>query len=103
MDPLSPLAHYDLGAAKLAAGDDNGLQDLRAADRLACSAFLQYQVVLWKLSAELAVPVVDITLHFQAHDGESMFLDPAHPNVKGHRLIAEALWPVIELQAPRGH
>jgi lysophospholipase L1-like esterase len=42
------------------------------------------------------VPIVYITLFFEAHDGESLFVDPAHPNQEGHRVIADALWPAVE-------
>ena len=96
LDSSSPLARYDLGVAKLAAGDTSGLTDLETADRLACNVFLQYQVALWRIATELRVPIVDITLVFEAHDGESLFVDPAHPNQQGHRLIADALWPAVE-------
>ena len=91
LDSSSPFARYDLGVAKLAAGDTSGLTDLETADRLACNVFLQYQVALWRIATELRVPIVDITLVFEAHDGESLFVDPAHPNQQGHRLIADAL------------
>jgi hypothetical protein len=95
MAPRSPLAHYNLGVAKLALDDTTGLRNLETADHLACNVFLQYQVALWKIATELHVPVVDITLFFQAHSGDSLFLDPAHPNQEGHRIIADALWPAI--------
>jgi len=98
--PDVPLARYDLGVAKLANGNREGLQDLAEADRLACNVFLEHQVILWRLAQELGVPVVDITLYFQAHDGEPLFLDPAHPNRNGHQIIAEALWPVIQSLVP---
>jgi hypothetical protein len=94
LQPDAPLAHYDLGVARLADGQD-GLPELATADRLACSIFLQHQIVLWRLARELDVPVVDLTLFFQAHDGEELFLDPAHPNAAGSRIIAEALWPAL--------
>jgi lysophospholipase L1-like esterase len=97
LQPDSPLIRYDRGVALIASGQrSEGLQELREADRLACNVFLQYQVLIWKIATELDVPVVDITLAFQAHDGESLFLDPAHPNPAGHRIIAEMLLPAIE-------
>lgn len=95
LQPDTPLAHYDLGVALLADGQARGLAELDEADRLACSVFLQYQVALWHLAHELNVPVVDLTLHFQAHDGEELFMDPAHPNAAGHRIIADALWTAL--------
>ena len=101
LDPDSPLAHYDLGVSRLAMGDAAGLRDLSEADRLACNVFLLYQVLIWKLAVDLDVAVVDLTLQFQAHDGEMLFLDPAHPNAAGHRLIAEALWPFVNGLDPR--
>ena len=61
-----------------------------------CNVFLQHQIALWRLAHELNVPVVDLALHFQAHDGEALFMDPAHPNTAGHRLIADALWSALE-------
>jgi lysophospholipase L1-like esterase len=93
--PDAPLARYDLGVSKLGAGEPAGLGDLEAADRMACNVFLHYQVVAWRVAQELQVPVVDITLHFQSHDGETLFVDPAHPNPAGHRIIAAALWAEI--------
>jgi len=102
--PDSPLALYDLGVARLSAGDSGGLESLRAADHLACNVFLHYQVVLWEIATAAQVPVADITLWFQAHDGESLFLDPAHPTPAGHAIIAEALWPLVSAaQVPSAH
>ena len=99
--PESPLARYDLGVAQLAAGDKAaGLDELAEADRLACNVFLHYQALVWQVATELAVPVVDLTMHFQAHDGASLFLDAAHPNPVGQRLIAEALWPAVTKLLP---
>jgi hypothetical protein len=95
--PEAPLVAYDLGVSLLASGQSEaGLAALAVADRLACNTFLHYQVVAWRLGVELGVPVVDATLPFQAHDGEPLYVDTAHPNAAGHRLIAEALWPVID-------
>ncbi|MDX2168150.1 MAG: SGNH/GDSL hydrolase family protein [Deltaproteobacteria bacterium] len=95
--PDSPLAFYDLGVAQIAAGDaESGLRALHNADRLACSIFLHYQVVAWSVGLEEGVPVVDLTPWFQAHDGEPLFLDPAHPNIEGSQIIAQALWPAIQ-------
>jgi len=90
--PDSPLAHYDLGVNEVASGDAGaGLRALGEADRLACSAFLHYAFLVWKVAVDLAVPVVDITLSFQGHEGEPLFLDPAHPNRAGHEIVARAL------------
>jgi lysophospholipase L1-like esterase len=91
-----PLAHYDLGAALLANGRAEGLAEFDTADRLACSVFLSHQIALWRLAHELHVPVVDLALHFQAHDGAALFMDPAHPNAAGDQIIADALWPVLQ-------
>lgn len=89
--PRSPLAHYDLGVTRVAAGEQEaGIAELDKANSLACNVFLQYQVSTWKIAADLDVPVVDLTLYFQSH--EELFLDPAHPNAAGHRIIAEAMW-----------
>lgn len=94
--PDSPLARYDLGVSLLAAGDAaSGLSALAEADRLACNVFLHYQVIAWRLAQELGVPVIDATLTFQAHDGEPLYVDAAHPNSAGNRLIAEALLPAL--------
>jgi lysophospholipase L1-like esterase len=95
LEPDAPLAHYDLGAAQLANGQAEGLAELDQADRLACNVFLRHQIELWRIAHELNVPAVDLTLHFQAHDGEELFMDPAHPNAAGNRIIADALWPVL--------
>ena len=100
--PDSPLAFYDLGVARLSAGDAGGLESLHAADELACNVFLHYQVILWEIAAAERVPVADITLWFQAHDGEPLFLDPAHPTPAGHAIIAEALRPLVAAPAPAG-
>ncbi|HSP97147.1 MAG TPA: GDSL-type esterase/lipase family protein [Candidatus Dormibacteraeota bacterium] len=102
--PDSPLALYDLGVARLSAGDAGGLESMQAADQLACNVFLHYQVILWEIAAAEHVPVADITLWFQAHDGEPLFLDPAHPTPAGHAIIAEALWPLVSAaQVPAAH
>jgi hypothetical protein len=100
--PDSPLAHYDLGLAQIAAGDAAaGLRALEQADRLACSIFLHYQVLTWQVALAEHVPAVDLTPWFQTHDGESLFLDPAHPNAIGAQLVADALWPAIQAAAGR--
>ena len=96
LQPDSPLALYDLGVVELESGNPSGMQRLVEADRLACSVFLKYQVAMWRVATQLNVPVVDAVLLFQAHEGEALYLDPAHPSPLGHRLIAEALWPVLE-------
>jgi lysophospholipase L1-like esterase len=99
--PDSPLALYDLAVVDLAEGESAaGLARLERADRLACSAFLHYQVVLRRLAAELDVPVVDLLLLFQAHDGEQLLLDSAHPTPRGHELIARALWTFLAGPTP---
>jgi lysophospholipase L1-like esterase len=100
--PDSPLAHYDLGLAQIAAGQaELGLGSLQNAERLACSIFLTYQVMVWQVGLESQVPVLDLTPWFQAHDGGSLFLDPAHPNAEGSRIIAQALWPLLQALEPR--
>jgi hypothetical protein len=92
----SPLALYARGVVDLESGHtDAGLKRLAWAGRRACNVFLQYQVILRRVAAELDVPVVDAMLLFLAHDGEPLYLDSAHPNPRGHALIAEALWPVL--------
>jgi lysophospholipase L1-like esterase len=94
--PDSPLAHYDLGVASLALGRPaDGLDELVRADSLACSIFLRYQLLTWKVARDFDVPVVDLTLFFQAASGEPLFLDQAHPNEAGQRIIADALWKEI--------
>lgn len=94
--PRSPLAHYDLGVSLLGAGQtEAGLAQLDQANHLACNVFLQYQVVTWEIAADLDVPVVDLALYFQSHAGEKLFIDPAHPNAAGHRIIAEAMWAAL--------
>jgi lysophospholipase L1-like esterase len=91
--PDVPLATYDLGVTQLRLGrSDGGLKELERASHLACSIFLEFQVVLWRVANQLDVPVVDLTFHFQAHDGEKLYLDPAHPNLAGQDIIAQALW-----------
>lgn len=71
---------------------DAGQRHLEQADRLACNVFLHYQVRVRKVAVDLDVPIVDAVLLFQAHEGESLYLDAAHPNARGHHLIGEALW-----------
>ena len=93
--PASPLARYDLGVAMLTMGDRRGLAELDRAQALACNVFLQYQVALWKVGVDLDVPLVDVTLFFQAHDQEPLFIDAAHPSREGHRIVADALWPAL--------
>jgi lysophospholipase L1-like esterase len=97
--PDVPLSAYDLGVARLKAGRrEAGLADLDRASRLACSIFLEFQVVLWRVAAELDVPVVDLTLHFQAQEDSKLFLDPAHPNLAAQEIIARALWSELREQ-----
>lgn len=97
--PQSPLAHYDLAAAAFMSGNASaGLRHLSRAERLSCNVFLHYQAVLWRLADELHVPVVDLTLPFQAYDNAPLFLDPAHPNAAAARIIATALAPALARQ-----
>jgi lysophospholipase L1-like esterase len=92
----SPLALYDRGVVRLILGDrEQGLRDLDESVRLSCNVFVQYNVVAWKVAVESDVPVADLTLRFQAREGE-LFLDPAHPTAEGHRLIAQELQPLID-------
>jgi tetratricopeptide (TPR) repeat protein len=99
--PDSPLALYDWGVSLIMAGDrDTGLDSLDRADRLSCNAFLHYNVLTWKIATELNVPVVDLTLFFQTRGNQSLFLDPVHPNVAGHHLIAVALWQTLNRLSP---
>lgn len=100
--PDSPLAHYDLGVALLRTTDPMaGLEEFHESERLACSVFLRYQVALHRIALKLGVQVIDVMINFQAHDGEELFLDPAHPNVRGSELIAEALWSGLYASTPR--
>lgn len=90
--PTSPLAHYDLGIAKIARGNqEEGLAALDKAETLACNVFLTYQVSLRRIAIEEDVAVVDIIPIFQAQKDSRLFLDFAHPNKVGNELIAEAL------------
>jgi lysophospholipase L1-like esterase len=95
--PDSPLAHYDLGLALIAARQPTlGFKSLQTAERLACSIFITYQVLVWQIGLEANVPVLDLTPWFQAYAGGSLFLDPAHPNAQGSEIIAQALWPLLQ-------
>jgi hypothetical protein len=97
--PQSPLAHYDLAAADFMNGNPSaGLDHLSRAESLSCNVFLQYQAVLWRLADELQVPVVDLTLLFEAYDNTPLFLDPAHPNAAATRIIANVLAPALARQ-----
>jgi lysophospholipase L1-like esterase len=102
LQPDSPLAHYDLGVVELASRrTEEGLRHLATADRLACNVFLQYEVAVWRVAMDLDVPVVDMVLGFQAVDAGRLFIDSAHPNGEGHRLIADALWSRLRSLATR--
>ncbi|MFT4569789.1 MAG: lysophospholipase L1-like esterase [Hyphomicrobiaceae bacterium] len=97
LDERSPLARYDLGIAKLETGDhDGGLAELAIAEKLACNVFLSYQVALRRIAIEHDVAVIDLLPVFQAQDTDDLFLDPAHPNEAGSKLIAEALWARLQ-------
>lgn len=52
-----------------------------------------YNLQLFKLSAELAVPIIDITTPFlvERNYRECFCADGIHPNEQGHRLIADAI------------
>ena len=94
----SPQVLYAFGVNELARGNtEQGLAYLERADRGACSVFLQYQVILWKLAVELSLPTVDAVLLFNGHDREDLFIDSAHPSARGHELIAQALYPVRKI------
>jgi lysophospholipase L1-like esterase len=94
--PDSPLAHYDRAVISFARGrDGDGFAHLERAEALACNVFLRYQAATWRVARELDVPVVDLTLPFQTRIGETLYLDQAHPNDAGQRLIAKALWPIV--------
>ena len=53
----------------------------------------RYNIEIFKLAIANEVPVVDITSIFLEKKNYSQYLcaDGIHPNVKGHRLIAEAI------------
>jgi hypothetical protein len=102
-EPHSPLALYDLGSTLLAQGRvEAGLGFLAEAERLSCSIFLRYQIILWRVAAEYGIPMVDLMLHFQAHDPNRLFMDPAHPSAEARDVIASALWPVVQRLGARG-
>ncbi len=95
--PDSPIALYDLASTAFAQGrPEEGLLLLERAQRASCNIFLDYQIALWRVATDLAAPVVDLMLHFQAHDADVLFLDPAHPSAQARDVIAAALWPVVE-------
>lgn len=96
VDPGSPLALYDLGSTLLTEGRvEAGLASLGEAERRSCSVFLRYQRILWRVASEYGIPVVDLMLHFQAHEASRLFLDPAHPSAEARDVIASALWPAL--------
>jgi lysophospholipase L1-like esterase len=102
-DPGSPLALYDLGSTLLAQGRiEAGFGFLAEAERLSCSIFLRYQTILWRVATEYGIPVIDLMLHFQAHDANRLFMDPAHPSAEARDVIASALWPVVQRLGARG-
>ena len=48
-------------------------------------------------AAELiGAPTVDLTAALDGVDPESIFIDGGHTNERGARLVAEAMWPLIE-------
>jgi lysophospholipase L1-like esterase len=94
--PEAPLALYSLASVDFARGRaEAGLKLLERSERASCNVFLSYQVALWRVAVDLRVPVVDLMLHFQAHDAERLFLDPAHPSAEARDVIAAALWPAL--------
>lgn len=94
--PDSPLTHYDLAVTYFALGRDaEAFSHLEHAEALACNIFLRYQAATWRVARALNVPVVDLALPFQSHIGETLYLDQAHPNETGQRIIAKALWPIV--------
>jgi hypothetical protein len=96
IDPGSPLAWYARAVVQLESGATHqGIDALAHADALACNVFLHYQVAARETAERLGVRVVDMTLPFLARAGESLYVDPAHPNPEGHAIIAEALWPIV--------
>jgi tetratricopeptide (TPR) repeat protein len=96
LDPGSPLAWYARGVAQLDSGATHqGIDALTHADALACNVFLHYQVAARETAERLGVRVVDVTLPFLARVGQSLYVDPAHPNPAGHAIIADALWPIV--------
>lgn len=47
------------------------------------------------VSYEAKVPLVDVTKIFKDNTGKNLFFDNVHPNIFGHRLIAEAIFKTL--------
>lgn len=56
----------------------------------------EYRDCVQELAASEGVPMVDAEALFAAQAGESLFLDWVHPTARGHRLLAEALAPLVQ-------
>ena len=41
-------------------------------------------------------PIVDLSLLYAKRDGETLYMDPRHPNAKGNALVAEAIWEEVK-------
>jgi hypothetical protein len=78
-----------VGAEELAEGESSSSRRREAVPANPC------QLLTWKVARDLEAPVFDLTLFFQATDGAPLFLDQAHPNEAGQRIIADALWATI--------
>ena len=50
--------------------------------------------------AHLPAGVVDVSRIFDGRDPDDIYLDPAHTNELGARLVADRMWPAIERQLP---
>ena len=66
---------------------------LRYDDQYITNWHERYNIEIFKLAIETSVPVIDITSIFLEEKNYDRFLceDGIHPNVEGHRLIAEAI------------
>jgi len=63
----------------------------------------EYAQAVEELGQEVAVPVVDVFSLFEDRPGGlDLIQDGCHPYVEGHRLIAEALLPVVQAALDRG-
>ena len=77
---------------------ENILQWMRGNKQFITNWHERYNIEIFKLAIANGVPVIDITSVFLEKKNYSLYLceDGIHPNVKGHKLIAEAIKAHVE-------
>lgn len=111
LDPRPPLLHYLRAQSLEGVGRPDEAEAAYARSREEMignlGSRLSVNEVIRRVAGELRVPLVDAAALFDAyehargrHFNEDLVLDDCHPSAAGHRIIADALAPLLETAAP---